>query len=107
MQADAGREELWLRAGEFVCGLVPAGERDALEAEVARDATFRAMVAEWERQMARLNLHYVAERAPDVWPFIDRSLFAARRRKAWLFRLAVLAFGVAVAGKVLLFWLVL
>jgi anti-sigma-K factor RskA len=97
------RDEMDLLAAEHVLGLLDAEARRAAAALVEGNGTMRLLAEEWEDRLADLNAEFVSVDAPDVWPALDRQLFAARRKRTRLFWLLVGAFAVALVAKVA-FW---
>lgn len=69
-----------LVAAEFSLGLLTPEERAGAEDEYARNATFRALVAEWDDYFAPLSASYGLTEAPDVWPDLQKEMFAKQER---------------------------
>lgn len=99
-----------LVAAEYVLGVLDRDARQAAAARIARDHTFAARVADWERRLSPLA-NEVAPVVPPahVWTRIAGRLPAARTASSWWNNVALwrpLAFGgggLAVASLVALF----
>lgn len=62
-------------AGEYVLGVVDAGQRRALQARIATDPAFARLVAEWERRLGPLHAGVApVEVPPQVWQRIRARL---------------------------------
>lgn len=74
-EGDRSRDQLL--AGEYVLGVLSAADRARVEARIAKDSSFAAMVANWQTNLAGFNDDY-AEEAPPAWVYekIERRLFA-------------------------------
>ena len=64
-----------LFAGEYVLGVLDAGQRREAEARVAQDPAFARLVADWEQRLAPLLAEYEGAEIPShVWPRIRSRL---------------------------------
>lgn len=77
---DAGEDRLEpptdeVLAGEYVLGLVAAGERRAVQARITTDPAFARLVAEWEQRLGSLHAGIPpVEVPPHVWQRIRSRL---------------------------------
>lgn len=97
------REGLEALAAEYALGLSGAEDRDSAALRMGREATFRHLVGMWEMRLADLNTGFGVLPAPDVWPALDRQLFAPARRARRVIWLLIAIPVVAVAVKVVAF----
>lgn len=67
-----------LVAAEFALGLLSPSERAIAEEEYEANATFRALVEDWEHFFSPLAESYGLMSAPDVWPNLRKELFEDR-----------------------------
>lgn len=68
-------------AGEYVLGVLPDGERRAMEARIATEPAFAALVAGWQTDMSMLDVHYEEQNVPPVVKSrIDARLFGDGRQ---------------------------
>lgn len=74
--ANGYHDDFDLVAAEFSLGLLTPEERAGAEEEYSRNATFRALVAEWDNYFAPLTASYGLTEAPNVWPDLQKELFA-------------------------------
>jgi anti-sigma-K factor RskA len=64
-----------LRAGEYVLGVLDAGERRTVEQRLLADPGFAQLVAQWEQRLAPLLLRFDSlAPSPHVWPRIRTRL---------------------------------
>ena len=70
------REEKLERAGEYALGLLEATERQALEAEMARDPELAAMAAKLAGQLQGLDDTAMAEASPELWARVEQLIGA-------------------------------
>lgn len=64
-----------LFAGEYVLGVLDAGQRREAEARIAQDPAFARLVAEWEQRLAPLLAEFEGAEIPShVWPRIRSRL---------------------------------
>ena len=71
-------DELDLLAAEFSLGLLSPEERAFVEDHFLTNATFRALVADWDMFLAPLAESYGTEKAPDVWQTLQKE-FCGRK----------------------------
>ena len=90
-------------AAEHALGLLPEAEAAAFEARLRDEPSLRALVAEWEEDLAALADEVPAEAPPArIRRALLRRLFPGRRRRwAWLGGLGGLAAAAAIALAVL------
>jgi len=70
-------------AAEYVLGVLPAEERDAVAARLEKDAAFARLVNEWEGRLSPLGEVYPEAVPPaSVKAALDRRLFAAEASTA-------------------------
>jgi len=70
------REEKLERAGEFALGLLEGAERQAFEAEMARDPELATMAAGLADKLQRLDDTAVMEAGPDLWARVEARIGA-------------------------------
>lgn len=64
-----------LRAAEYVIGLLDAGQRDEVQARIAREQPFAQLVQQWEQRFAPwLGQDSPQQPSPHVWPRIRSRL---------------------------------
>ena len=68
------REEKLERAGDYALGLMEGAERQAFEAELARDPELAALTAEITRRLQALDDTAVAEASPGLWTRVEQRL---------------------------------
>lgn len=62
-------------AGEYVLGVMDAGQRRTVQARIAADPTFARLVTEWERRLGQLNADIAPIEVPaHVWQGIRSRL---------------------------------
>lgn len=71
-------EDNELIAAEFALGLLLPEERAGAEQEYETNATFRALVDDWEEFFSPLAQSYGLHRAPEIWPTLKKELFYIR-----------------------------
>lgn len=98
------RPEMELLAAEYVLGVLEAEERRAAAELADRDGTMRMLVDDWAFHLSSLNTAYAPVPAPNIWPALDRELFAPKRRRNRIFWLVVAGLAVALVVKVA-FWI--
>ncbi|MCB1388912.1 MAG: anti-sigma factor [Rhodobacteraceae bacterium] len=104
-----------LLAAEYVLGVLPASERQAVADRAELDGALQARIADWEVRLAVLNAAYDEGPVPaDLYPRIEAALFGdaagssvperapIRRGFGWLWAGATLI--AAALAMVLLFW---
>jgi anti-sigma-K factor RskA len=97
-------------AAEYVLGVQDLADRSATETRVKRDATFAALVEDWEDRLSGLNDEFAETPAPNLLPQIEARLFPTASRKRaprlglmrWLSGMAVAASLVIVSLATLL-----
>jgi anti-sigma-K factor RskA len=104
MAEPAAHENLDLLAAEYVLGVLDANERREARTLIDGNGTMRMLAELWQERLAPLNEAYAAVAVPDVWPALDRQLFAERRTRNRIFWFAVAGLALALAVK-LAFWL--
>ncbi len=98
------RDELDALAAEYVLGVLDTDIRREAAALIDRDGTMRVLVADWQQRFSPLDAGYDPVPAPDLWPALDRQLFAPGRRRNRVFWLVVAGLAVALVVKVA-FWI--
>ncbi|RYI92195.1 MAG: hypothetical protein EON47_21015, partial [Acetobacteraceae bacterium] len=68
------REEKLERAGEFALGLLEGAERQAFEAEMARDPELAAMASGFADKLRALDETGAGAANPAVWAAVERRL---------------------------------
>ena len=71
------REEKLERAGDYALGLMEGAERQAFEAELARDPELAAIAAGFAGKLQALDDTAVAEASPELWSRIEGRLGVA------------------------------
>lgn len=76
-EGDRSRDEVL--AGEYVLGVLSQADREQVEARVARDRAFAAIVARWQENLADFNEDYADVTPPaDVYARLEARLFPER-----------------------------
>jgi anti-sigma-K factor RskA len=78
-QSEGDRASDQLLAGEYVLGVLSEADRRKVEARMAEDRAFAAMVANWQENLSEFNVEY-EEQAPPSQTFarIEARLFPQR-----------------------------
>jgi anti-sigma-K factor RskA len=72
-----------LLVAEYVLGLLPEAERQALRARLKAEPALRADLSFWRNRLASLDTEFAETTAPaGVWPRVERRLFAAAAGEA-------------------------
>ena len=69
-------------AAEYVLGVLDLSERAAAEARMKSDASFAALVNDWQNRFSGLNDDYAETPAPNLLPQIEARLFPAPAKPA-------------------------
>lgn len=76
-EGDRSRDELL--AGEYVLGVLSLADRKRVEARIARDRTFAAIVLRWQENLSTFDDEYEDEMPPQrVYAGIETRLFSAK-----------------------------
>ena len=85
-----GRDEDSLLVAEYVLGLLPEAERDALRARLRAEPALRSDFAFWRSRLASLDAGFAETAAPAaVWPRLEQRLFTGQARAGWWNSLAL------------------
>ena len=86
----SGPGEDSLLVAEYVLGLLPGAERDALRARLKAEPALRNDLAFWRSRLAALDVEFAEATAPaGVWPQIEQRLFTGQARGGWWNSLAL------------------
>ena len=85
-----GRDEDSVLVAEYVLGLLPEAEREALRARLRAEPELRSDLAFWRSRLASLDVEFAESTAPaGVWPRIEQRLFTGQAKSGWWNSLAL------------------
>jgi anti-sigma-K factor RskA len=86
----SGHDEDSLLVAEYVLGLLPDAEREALRARLRAEPLLRNDLNFWRSRLASLDVEFAETTAPaGVWPRIERRLFTGQQKTGWWNSLAL------------------
>jgi len=86
----SGHDEDSLLVAEYVLGLLPEAERDALRARLTAEPALRRDLTFWRSRLASLDTEFAETTAPvGVWPRLERRLFTGQAKAGWWNSLAL------------------
>jgi anti-sigma-K factor RskA len=86
----SGHDEDGLLVAEYVLGLLPEAEREALRARLKAEPLLRSDLNFWRSRLASLDVEFAEQSAPSgVWPRIEQRLFTDQAKGGWWNSLAL------------------
>jgi anti-sigma-K factor RskA len=86
----SGHDEDSLLVAEYVLGLLPDAEREALRARLKAEPLLRSDLNFWRSRFASLDVEFAEQAAPTgVWPRIEQRLFTGQQKGGWWNSLAL------------------
>jgi anti-sigma-K factor RskA len=86
----SGHDEDSLLVAEYVLGLLPEAEREALRARLKAEPLLRSDLNFWRSRLASLDVEFAEQAAPSgVWPRIQQRLFTGQAKGGWWNSLAL------------------